>query len=226
MLIINYWLLAWVINAKIETSRKFVPKSLVSDNRVRPIQPVTRVGVSEGPGPEPESWGWCWGPWRCLVGKVSGVSPLGLMTSTEKCLPGVSECIRVEESPVSCYLSASGRTPHRNWSLGSVVKMGKNTERTEVPRRQLSWCPGGYIRGRVRVGRTHSPCELESSWRGSLYGWRRVSHVLLSRQGVPINLRSWALDPQTWVWIPTLLHGLELILEAFPASFSSVVHWC
>ena len=37
-------------------------------------------------------------------GGVSGVSPLQPMTSTEECLPGISECIRAKESPVSSYL--------------------------------------------------------------------------------------------------------------------------
>jgi len=96
------------------------------------------------------------------VGEVSGVSPLEPMTSTEECLPGVSECIRVEESPVSCYLFlVEYPTEIDHWALW--LRLGTTQEEQKSPEDSCRGVPGGYIRGHVRVGRTHSPFEPESS---------------------------------------------------------------
>lgn len=89
------------------------------------------------------------------------MSPLEPMTSTEECLSGVSECIRVEESPVSCYLFvAEYPTEIDHWALW--LRPGTTQEEQKSPEDSCRGVPGGYIRGLVRVGRTHSPFEPES----------------------------------------------------------------
>lgn len=111
---------------------------------------------------------------------MSRVSPLKLMTSPEQCLSDVSENVS-EESPVSCYcwLLVGYLIEIDHWALW----LRPRTTQEEVPRRQLSWCPAGYIKRHVREGRTHSPFKPESSGGGSPYGWRGLSHFLLSRRG-------------------------------------------
>lgn len=65
-----------------------------------------------------------------MPGGMSGVSPLKPMTSTEECLPGMSQCRRAGES-VSFYLSASGRTPYRDWALW--LRLGTTQEEPKSP---------------------------------------------------------------------------------------------
>lgn len=133
------------------------------------------------------------------VGGVWGV-PTELVTSPEECLSDVSENVS-EESPVSCYrrLLVGYLIETDHWALW----LRPRTAQEEVPRRQLSWCPAGYVKRHVRVGRTHSPFEPESSGGGSPYGWRGRSHFLLSRRRVPVHLRSRALDPHDLGWNPS-----------------------